>query len=236
MGNTVLALNDGHQALDNARVSIAVRAPDAALFGELTMKHGVEAALGSKANWFSLVLEVMFDKCKLVLGGDLPHTDAGKTVPTGWDLVMRRHGGLVYHHGLKIPHHGSAEAIHADLMGAFEQPRAWCLTPFNSSTLPKTDDEDGLDTILAAQSPVMLTALSVSRKLQVAHDTGRVTRATLGVGTTAVKRSSLFKSDDTVWRVSTALGPLDPVWCVAFDAAGQVVNRWRGDAAVEVRA
>jgi hypothetical protein len=135
---------------------------------------------------------------------------------------------------LKVPHHGSAEAIHPDLMGSFVQPRAWCLTPFNSSSLPSTDDQDGLDTILAAQSPVMLTALSVSRKLQIAHEAGRVTRATLGAGTAAVRRSSLFKSDDTVWRVSTALGPMDPVWCVAFDSEGGIVNRWRGDAAVEV--
>jgi len=157
-----------------------------------------------------------------------------KRVATGWDLVLNDHPHLVHHDVLKVPHHGSRDALHKALVGPMRKVRAWCLTPFNSASLPKTDDEDGLDTLLAGQSPVMLTAMSLSRRLQAAHDDGRVTPAELGDATAALRSSKTFWDGDTVWRAGTALAPLDAVWCVAIGADGQIAGRWRGPAAVEV--
>lgn len=101
-----------------------------------------------------------------MLPGDLPRTLNGRVLPTGWDPLMERAPWLGEHHALKVPHHGSAEAIHAVAMGGGDG-RAWALTPYNSARLPRVTDMDGLPEILRRVSPVHLTDVP---GIQVAAD------------------------------------------------------------------
>jgi hypothetical protein len=80
----------------------------------------------------------------------------------------------------------------------------------------------------------MLTAPWLSRRLQEAHDTGRVTPASLGELTRARKKGRSFTSEDSVYRATPAVDALDAVWAVAFDDRSNVVGRWRGRIALEV--
>lgn len=188
-----------------------------------------------QANAISAVLRLAFGDSLVILGGDLPVSKGGSEVPTGWNSVMRRHPDLSGHQCLKVPHHGSREALHPVLLGAAPTAdRAWMLTPFNSSGLPRPDDEDGLDVLLRSQSPVLLSARSLSSKFQAASAEGRVLRGELDRQTQSLKRDVRYREGDTVVTRSTARAALDPVWGVAMDRSGRVVGRWRGSAAVEV--
>lgn len=187
-----------------------------------------------RANWLSAVLSVELGRTRVVLGGDLPVRDGSGTVPTGWDAVLAKRPELVWHQGLKVPHHGSRDARHPDLIEARDQERAWCLTPFNSSGLPRTDADDGLDRLLRGNDRVLLTAPSRSRQMQRALDEHRVTPADLAKITGRPPPSPGFGPADTTYRAPRALDALDAVWCVGFDDAGRVAGRWRGQAAVEV--
>ncbi|MBI4700698.1 MAG: hypothetical protein HY744_05965 [Deltaproteobacteria bacterium] len=232
----LLPLCDGTRLLDleTTRLTLDVQAPHPTVLESWSEQGLLARHMVERANWLSAVLEVRFAATTVVLGGDLPVREGGQDVPTGWRRVMEQHPELTYHVGLKIPHHGSRDALHPDLVAPFGRPRAWCLTPFNSAGLPRTDDDDGLDLLLEAESPIMLTALSLSRKLQAAHAEGRVTPREIDLGTRALRSGGTFLDGDTLWRSATALDPLDPVWCVAFDDAGHIVDRWRGRAALEV--
>jgi len=76
--------------------------------------------------------------------------------------------------------------------------------------------------------------MSLSKKLQAAHEEGRVNPRILDAGARDLRRGPTFEADDTLWRSGSAIGPFDAVWCVAFDSAGNDVGRWRGRAALEV--
>lgn len=215
--------------------SIEVRAPDDTACQSFFHRKGLEGRLPARANRISLVVEVSFGETRLVLGGDLPWKENGTVLARGWGLVMERHRGLAAHHGLKVPHHGSTEALHPDLVAPATRRRTWLVTPFNSSSLPSLARSDGLDLLLEAEPSVLLTALPASKHVQTAHaGTGRVTLADIASRTDAVRQGRSFLVGALDHRPGTALGPLDPVWCVAFDDAGRVRGRWRGPAAIEV--
>lgn len=181
----------------------------------------------------SVVLDVALGDSSLVLGADLPATEGGSRVDTGWHRVLEDYPELAAHAAAKIPHHGSREALHHAFL-AGEGSKAWVLTPFNSSSLPRTDDDDGLDILLEHQDSIMLTAQSLSKAYQAAWDDGRVTRPELAVQTSALRADGLFDAGDTILRAGTAKGPLDAVWTLAFDAHGAPVGRGCGPAAREV--
>lgn len=227
----LLSLHEGQQIpLDTNTVIVTARSPSLAwLRGEDLAELAVE-----RANSLSVVLEVEFGRTRLVLGADMPEDDHGGRVPCGWSYMLGQRAELAYHTGLKVPHHGSREALHPDLIASYSQSRAWCVTPFNSSSLPKPDSDDGLDMLVRAESPIMLTSLSLSKKLQAASDEGRLTPPQVASALEAFRSGSTFQVGDTVWRAGTGTGPLDAVWCVAFDDRGNVVQRYRGAAALEV--
>ncbi len=228
----LVPLHEDANLLNRGNLQIRARSPSLSFLETLTddvpLKH---------ANQVSTVLEILYGKTMVVLGADLPTTERGRKLASGWDLVMRNHRHLAFHDGLKVPHHGSREALHKDLVGPFKgKDRAWCVTPFNSSSLPRIDDDDGLDQLLKGQSPIMLTAMSLSRKLQAKVSASCVTPREMGEITRQLKRGPTFNSDDTLFRTARSQDPLDPVWCVAFDAEGGIQHRWRGATAVEVKA
>jgi beta-lactamase superfamily II metal-dependent hydrolase len=107
-----------------------VRAPDRVGLELFLAKQGRENRLRRHANHISAVVELCFGHARIVLGGDLPRYSTGNTrVETGWDHVLTQHAHLGSHVMMKIPHHGSREAQHPDLMTMTEAQRAWCVTP-----------------------------------------------------------------------------------------------------------
>ena len=220
-GRQVFQLHDGVPLASASPVAVTARAPD----------PGYLKSLGSPLapadlNQLSAVLEVTFGTTRVVLGGDLP------LFSHGWQHVLQRHRDLADHHGLKIPHHGSLGALHPPLLAhAKDLKPGWLLSPYNSSGLPRTDDDDGLDVLLRHHHPILLTAPSLSKKLQAAQVEGDLSRLQLATQTVAAKQGRSILGRGTVVTPPLALQPQDPVWAVAFDDQGTVRGRWRGAAA-----
>lgn len=187
----------------------------------------ISTLLGSlpkkQANELSAVLEVAWGSTRLLLGADLPwKSPQGKVLSSGWDSVESRHPGLAQHTGLKVPHHGSREALHPGFLGSpGATSRLWVCTPFERSDLPRMDPDDGADQLLAVEPLLHLTKRP--------HVKDKAPSATLSISSLrplpGVSRS---------YKVAAPTDPLDPVWCFAFDDKGQLAGRWRGDAAVEL--
>jgi hypothetical protein len=165
-----------------------------------------------------------------VLGSDLPTLDShGAVLPAGWDAVLQRHPHLGDHLGLKVPHHGSPAAFHADLMprGA---GRTWWISPFNRGwRLPPTDP-DGVPRLVALNGAVSLTATPRPRASQPWHtDPAVVPVADLPALFAA---SSAGPGGFSITPPN--VGPLEPVWCGAFDDRGALRAAWRGPRAFTV--
>lgn len=222
---------------DFGRVRMDVRAPD----GELMKKFFRPKLLGRRfrreANLLSVVLELTFGRTTVTLGSDLPrYRTGGKQVATtGWDLVMKAHPGLGAHTALKVPHHGSHEASHPNLMTARAASRAWFVTPYNSSKLPRVADQEGLPALLAMEPSILLTGVPASKRVQApVAAPGKVSLASLVSRTSQQPTGLAFLDQGVEVRPGHATGVLDCVWCVAFDDQGAVRGRWRGRGALEV--
>lgn len=183
--------------------------------------------LGKGANRVSAVLVIEFGEARIVLAGDKEE---------GWDELVRKYPEVGDHSALKVPHHGSRDALHNGIITSpsSKPSRAWLLTPFGRSGLPRADADDGLDYLLEAQSPLLLTALSMSTRLQTARTIRAVTREDLSQQRETLRKRRTFSAQDIVLEPASALGPLDAVWCVGIDHDGVVRERWAGDGAMEV--
>jgi glyoxylase-like metal-dependent hydrolase (beta-lactamase superfamily II) len=215
-------------------ISMRCRSPDHVMLEQYWTNRQIQEIAQKKPNWLSTVVEVGFGQTRVVLGGDLPVTIGSSDVPTGWNHVMRKYPALSQHAGLKLPHHGSREALHEALLSQGSSGRAWMLTPYNSSGLPRHNDGDGLDVILRQNEPLMLTSLALPKRLQPAWLRGRLSRAEIATARNQLRANGLFGESDQIVSAGTAVGPLDAIWCLAFDQTGTVVGRWRGPAAVDV--
>ncbi|HWO26055.1 MAG TPA: MBL fold metallo-hydrolase [Kofleriaceae bacterium] len=223
----LIALVDGAAIpLSTPSVRAHVRAPDLAI---------VEAHLSSSApedsNELSAVIELVFGATRIVLGSDLPTmSPSGRELPGGWGSVMTRHPALGAHAGLKIPHHGSPAAFHAALMTA-GAGRAWWISPFNrGKRLPPTSPE-GVPRLVSLNGEVALTATPRRRDQQPRHaDPGVVTLAELP----ALFTPPASTVAGALLVTPPALGPLEPLWCGAFDDRGALRGTWRGERAFTV--
>lgn len=234
----LLGLLDGQPLLTRADVQVKARAPDQTGLESFLRSKGLARRLQNDANHVSLVLELSFGALRLVLTGDLPYlkSKGRRLVPTGWQAVSARHPHLGDHHGLKVPHHGSPEAMHPGWMTARGgHSRAWLVTPFNSSDLPHLTRLEGLPTLLNHEPEVLLTAIPASKYVQAAQPAGGFVRLAQLVDRQAgQKAGGSFLSGGTVINSGSAVGALDPVWCVAFDQTGAIQGRWHGRAALAV--
>jgi len=234
-----LGMHEGAVLANYPDGNITARSPSVAYLESLWSEGATRKTISDHANRLSAVLEVEFGATRLVLGGDLPDTEGkwpGTRLQHGWQHVLDDRPELAAHQGLKVPHHGSRQALNRRLLSnASGLGASWSLTPFNSSGLPRTDDDDGLDILLEHHEPVLVTAMSASRKFQEARVDSRVDRPTLGRQTQRAKKRKSFDSGDSVARETLAHDPLDPVWAVAFDTRGRIRGRWRGRAALMVR-
>jgi len=233
-GHVLLSVSDGDSVpLAAGSTSVSVRAPTAT---------GLQAAFGqgfksSRANEASLVLELQYGKTVFVLGGDMiwKKKKNGAVLAHGWQDILARHAHLAQHHGLKVPHHGSAQALCPELIKPSANPRFWCVTPFNTHQLPGLDSQDGLELLLESEPTVHLTALSA----QMRHQRASPPPATFSINelkerTEVVRTGNPLIDSATDLRPEFACEPLDAVWCCAMDDQGQSVGRWRGRAAIEV--
>ncbi|MHB8872433.1 MAG: MBL fold metallo-hydrolase [Myxococcaceae bacterium] len=220
--------------LPGSQVSARICAPASGahldrLFAEL------EQGERGRANEASLVLELLFGQTRLVFGGDLPRFPTGRTtpVPTGWNATMTHHPDMKTHAFLKVPHHGSAEAHHDDLMAGPGHGRAWAVTPFDSQRLPRLDGSDGVNRLLAWQTPLHLTRPPAAWLVQGAGPS--VARAGIRDRAGAQPTGDSFADagvDIRPPRASTS--PFDPVWAFAYDDRGVCRGRWYGRDALAV--
>jgi hypothetical protein len=214
---------------------VSLVAPDAAILARWWEDGTLPSRIRDHANALSAAVQIRYGATRLLLGGDLPVTQGGASVATGWDRVVEHHPTVMESVGFKVPHHGSREALHPRMVAPTGDQRAWVVTPFASSDLPRPADDDGLDQLLRGQSPVHLTALSMSRRLQAAMETGRLlSRSQIDPARSSLRDDGLFGEGDEAVFAGTATGPMDPVWYLAFDGAGAVVDRAAGGAALQV--
>lgn len=170
---------------------------------------------------------------RILLGSDLPtNTPAG----SGWSGILT----AAPHHAdalvLKIPHHCSASSHCPDVFPVHQQARAWAATPFNGNDLPNLVELAGMHWILARGSPVHLTAPPVSKHVQVpaAHPARMPLsslRSRVELKPTGIPLIDSGAVETTPVRATHAR---DSLWCFAVDAAGALVGRWRGRAALEI--
>lgn len=151
------------QLHDADDIEVVACAPDAVVLSRWWGDGTLPGVIQHNANALSVVLELRWGTTQLLLGGDLPSSGE-----TGWQRVHATHPSVAQPHVLKVPHHGSRASLHEPVLSTPHDGAAWLVTPFSPSDLPRADDEDGLDQLLGLQSPILLTALSMSRRLQAA--------------------------------------------------------------------
>jgi hypothetical protein len=235
----LVALHQGAELpTEGSSASVVARAPEAGLLTAFLTEPGVRKRLKEEANHISVVLEIEHSASRVVLTGDLPRYRTGtKTaVSSGWDQVLPGRPELGNHAALKIPHHGSADAAHPVLMPADgTTERAWTVTPYNSSRLPRLADMDGLPQLVGLLPSILLTGVPVSKKIQAKQPAPGIVRIAQLVSRYASQRlGEPFLDGGVELTPGNACEPLDPIWAVAVDGAGAVVGRWRGGAALEV--
>jgi hypothetical protein len=223
----LLALVDGAQVpVARPGVTAFVRAPDAALVHER-----LAGGRRGDPNELSAVVELVFGATRIVLGSDLPTVDArGSVLGAGWDTVLDRHPHLGDHRALKIPHHGSLAAFHAELMTS-SSGRVWWISPFNRGRRLPPTDPDGLPRLVALNGEVSLTATPRARGAQPVHlDPAVVPLAELPslFATARPFTAGAFSVTPPV------VEPLEPIWCGAFVDQGALRGVWRGNRAVSV--
>lgn len=105
-------------------------------------------------NEVSTALLLEWQSTRLVLGSDLVEKPGG-----GWSAVLEPFRDARTHDGLKVPHHGSAQALLPALLDdSSRSPRAWIVTPFASQRLPRFDRKGGMALLHEHERDVLLTA------------------------------------------------------------------------------
>ena len=106
---------------------------------------------------------VVWHDLRLLLGADVPSSE--------WPGIAEAFPfpGLNRHAAMKVPHHGSREAIHPSYADG-DPGRFWVITPFYLQRLPRHEDansrgeEEGLCQVLSFVDRVHLTAPPVSSR------------------------------------------------------------------------
>lgn len=234
----VSALHDGVQ-LDLGGVSLHVRAPTADQVAA-RLDGETPTTMGRVANAMSLVLEVEYGELRLVLGGDLPTTHGGSNVPEGWNSVLKRHPHLAPATRLKVPHHGSREALHADLL-AVDGVGTWWVTPFARQGLPRGQKEEGQAVIegmaqmLSKQNRVQVTSLPTARsKQRHLQAAGSVSQSQWNEAFVAKDLGGAFAAMATEIGPQGGVEPNEAIWAASFDQQGVWTARWRGPIALDV--
>lgn len=117
----------------------------------LSPTKAVHAAGRGDPNRLSTAVLVEWEGRRLVLGSDL--------VRAGWTDVFRADETIAEHDVLKIPHHGSAGALHPKMIDPTHGEATWLVTPFASSNLPKFDARGPIATMLGRVREIQAASL-----------------------------------------------------------------------------
>ena len=224
-----------------ARVRARVLAPERAAAAAFLRADDLGARLGQRANELSAVVELVFGATRVVLGGDLPEVirGGGAPAPTGWRTVCAAHGPQRAHSGLKVPHHGSKEALAPCLIARSEPgTRAWAVTPFNRRPrLPSFDSAGGVDVLLEQEPELHLSAMprAWTARSPLPPRVGRSDIRTAQVPGVALPE--VFSAPVPAGN-RPGLTPDECIWALCFDDTGALVarHRARGATLVERRA
>jgi hypothetical protein len=192
---------------------------------EIAAARAARAAGGRfSANRLCSAMAVEVGNTRVTLGSDLPYREKRQVlVGGGWKQVPS--GGdwprLPDADALKVPHHGSSDALASRLLGPRKKPQPMAMTvaPFSSQGLPDPRDDHGLAMLLKAGPEVDVTALDTS----VAR---RVTRAELD----RRMRASVPGAPKQIrWApYPRADVPEDVCVTLVIDEQGNVLERWHG--------
>ncbi len=169
-------------------------------------------------NAISSAMLVKWGNMRLLLGADVPNTE--------WPGIGADFPVLSAHAAMKVPHHGSREAIH-EIFGDGTPSRVWVITPFSKQRLPRADDfapsggPEGIRQALSFVSEVRLTALPFRHDCE-SEDPCVTTRGEIRDRTHPVPS----RIRDEGFMSTTA--PLDRQVVISFDRDGRVVRQWYG--------
>lgn len=238
----VLSLVSGTSIpLSSAAATARVLAPDVAGATKFLRSSGLGHRIKQHANDLSAVIEITFRGTRIVLGGDLPEVVQAKgkavPVPTGWQTVCANHGLRAAHSGLKVPHHGSKEALATCLVArSGDTRRTWAVTPFNMRPhLPSFEAGQGIDVMLAQEPELHLSAMPRAWSAQTPLPP-RVSRSSVtAAGVPTVALPAAFSAPTPTGNPS-GLDPEQCIWALVFDDAGELVARYRGSGSTLIHA
>jgi len=177
-------------------------------------------------NTISSAMLVVWHDLRLLLGADVPSSE--------WPGIARAFPfpGLNRHAAMKVPHHGSREAIHPSYADG-DPGRFWVITPFSLPRLPRHEDansrgeKEGLCQVLSFVDRVHLTALPFRHDSET-DEPVITTRQRLLRGDhprkTGERPASLLETD----------AALDRQLVIGFTPVGTVAQEWYGPGSVRV--
>jgi beta-lactamase superfamily II metal-dependent hydrolase len=178
------------------------------------------------ANTLSVPLAIDWCGTRVVLGADLPATEWQQIVK---DLPRASPGD---HHALKIPHHGSKAAQHELLADSPDgRERCWVLSPWKlaGGTLPRFEEDEGVDLMLRRVPEIHLTSLPFATSLR--SGTKRASRVSI---VNATSRSR-FGSEDMVLLTHAPPVTSDEAWvALSYTANGVLDAKTAGAASLTV--
>lgn len=177
-------------------------------------------------NALSVPLAIEWCDTRVVLGADLPATEWRQIVK---DLSGANPGD---HHALKISHHGSKAAQPGLLADPPDgRDRRWVLSPWKlaGGTLPRFEDGEGIDLMLARVPEIHLTALPFETSLP--SGTTRASRAQI---VDATSRSRFGDEDMVLLRHGAPVTSQEGWVSMSYAASGTLSTRAGGAASLTV--
>jgi hypothetical protein len=175
-------------------------------------------------NTISSAMLVEWHDLRLLLGADVPSSE--------WTEIAGDFQNLNRHAAMKVPHHGSREAIHPSYADG-DPGRFWVITPFYLQRLPRHEDansrgeQEGLRQVLSFVDRVHLTALPFRHDKET-DEPVITTRQSLMRGDhprkTEERPASLLETD----------AALDRQLVVGFTPDGAIAQVWQGPGSVQV--
>lgn len=142
---------------------VRVLSPDPAQRKHVLDRWSAGKKFDKYKNRISTVLEIEWKGRRLVLGSDLPEKWA-----RGWTESIAFRPALTDHDLLKVPHHGSVDALHDDVLrrGARVPEPLRLIAPFRQCGLPRFTVDEGVHRIQAHAGKTYLTGLPLAHGKQ----------------------------------------------------------------------
>jgi beta-lactamase superfamily II metal-dependent hydrolase len=167
-------------------------------------------------NDLSSAILVQWHQLRILLGADATN-DA-------WNSMGEEFPDLADHSVLKVPHHGSRNAIHS-AFGDGRQDRVWIVTPFKRQRLPRAEEGQGMAAMLGFVNQFHLTAMPFR------HDLENQTRCE----TTREAIRDNLRPRKLDRAASDASNRLEARVVVEFGPSGNVKEMWHGRGTVLVQ-